>query len=207
MDLARPYAAVAPTVEGDVLVALAHTSRPLTGREVAKLARRGTQPSVQRALNQLALHGLVHTQEAGRAILYTLNRDHIAYPAVELLADLRKRFFDRLRGLVAGWQLRPVHASVFGSAARGDGGQDSDIDVFIVRPPTVGEDDEIWRSQLVELQDSVRQWTGNHASISEVPLDELARLSRTRPAIVGDLEKDAVLLAGVSPTKLFGKKP
>jgi Nucleotidyltransferase domain. len=207
MDLARPYAAVAPTVEGDVLVALAHTSRPLTGREVAKLARRGTQPSVQRALNQLALHGLVHTQEAGRAILYTLNRDHIAYPAVELLADLRKRFFDRLRSLVAGWQLRPVHASVFGSAARGDGGQDSDIDVFIVRPPTVDEDGEIWRSQLVELQDSVRQWTGNHASISEVPLDEVARLSRTRPAIVGDLERDAVLLAGVSPTKLFGKKP
>lgn len=203
VNVARPYAAVSPTVDGDVLVTLARTTRPLTGRQVAKLAPRGTQPSVQRALNHLVDHGLVDAQEAGRAVLYTLNRKHLAYPAVEMLAAIRGELIRRLRETVASWEIQPVHASIFGSVARGDGDTKSDIDLFFVRPGDVNEEDATWRSQLDELSASIRRWTGNRSSISEVAKREIARLRRDRPPVVSELEKDSIGLAGPTATELF----
>ena len=120
-----------------MLVALSRTTRPLTGSEIAKLVRRGTRPGVQRALHRLVAHGLVNSQEAGRAILYVLNRDHLAFPAVESLAEMRSEFLRRMREAIAGWDVQPVHVALFGSAARGDGDVEADIDVLIVRPAEI----------------------------------------------------------------------
>jgi len=72
-------------------------------------------------LNRLADQGLVLQQEAGKAVLYTLNRDHLAAPAVSILADIRSELVRRLRATLADWTIQPVHASLFGWAARGDG--------------------------------------------------------------------------------------
>jgi predicted nucleotidyltransferase len=179
---------------------LARTSRPLTGREVARLGRRGSQPSVQRALNQLASQGIVDARQAGRAILYTLNREHLAYPAVEILAGIRAELVRRLREAVEPWQIQPAHGSIFGSAARGDGGIDSDIDLFFVRPTGVDEEDPTWRSQLERLVESVWRWTGNRVALSEIGRSEVVRLKRERPPVVAGLEEDSVVFAG-QPTK------
>ncbi len=97
MHLARPFAAIIPTLDGEVLVVLAGTTRPLTGRDVAKLVKRGSQAGVNRALRRLVEHGVVEAQEAGAAILYSLNREHLAAPAVSSLADLRGELVRRLR--------------------------------------------------------------------------------------------------------------
>src|SRR4051812_1306892 len=96
MDVARPYAAVAPSLDGDVLVVLAGVTGPLTGRQVAELARRGSQSAVSAVLDRLVEHGLVLRQKAGRAHLHTLNREHVAAPAVEALARARSVLFDRI---------------------------------------------------------------------------------------------------------------
>ena len=204
MDLTRPYSAVSPTIEGEVLTTLARTTRPLSGREVARLVRRGTQPSVQRALNHLVEHGVVDSQEAGgRAVLYTLNRDHLAYPAVEILARLRSDLSRRLRESIGSWAVKPVHVSVFGSAARGDGDTRSDIDVFLVRPGRVDEDDASWRSQVDALTSEITRWTGNPVSISEVAERQIEGLKRARPEIVAELERDSIVLAGPPATELL----
>ena len=84
-----------------------------------------------------------------------------------------------------GVELAPVHASVFGSAARGDGDAASDIDVFVVRPATVAEDDATWRGQLDSLADDITRWTGNHAGISEVGPDDPGALDSP---IAGELQ-------------------
>lgn len=84
------------TLEGDVLVALAGTTRPLTGRQVAGLVPRGSQKAVSVALDRLVEQGIVLRQEAGRAYLHVLNRDHLAAPAVEVLAGLRGELLARL---------------------------------------------------------------------------------------------------------------
>jgi hypothetical protein len=97
----------------------------------------------------------------------------------------------------------PVHASLFGSAARGDGDTSSDIDVFMVRPAAVSTENATWRAQLASLNHDVRRWTGNHAGISEVGQDELPQLATERPPVVDELERDAITLAGVDARHLF----
>jgi predicted nucleotidyltransferase len=196
MDLSRPYGAVSPTLEGDALAVLANTTRPLTGREVARLARRGSQRGVLSALERLVDHGIVVRAEAGRSFQYTLDRDHLAAPAVEILAGMRSALFDRLRDLLAGWEQVPIHGSVFGSAARGDGGLTSDIDLLVVRPGDLDAEDSLWRAQLADLANDVVRWTGNHAAIAEVPGNELRRLADERSTLVDNLRADAVLLYG-----------
>jgi len=196
MDVARPYSAVSPTVDGDVLVVLAGTTKPLTGRQVAHLVRRGSQKAVAVALARLVKHGLVLREEAGPAYLHRLNRDHLAAPAVEALAAMRSELLRRLRERIGQWVVAPSHASLFGSTARADGDTDSDIDLLVVRPEAVGEDDPVWREQLEGLAEAAYTWTGNHASIIELSQDEFAALPAQRPPILDELRADGVDLAG-----------
>ena len=206
MDVARPYTAVASGVDGAVLAVLAGTTGPLTGRQIARLAARGTSPSVSAALDRLVEHGLVLRQVAGRAYLHTLNRDHVAAPAVEALARLRGELFRRLRDALAEWEPAPVHASMFGSAARADGDTSSDIDLLLIRPDGVDAEDERWRDQIHALAESVHAWTGNHASISELAEAELVKLRRKPPPVLKDVRADGIDLAGVPVRSLLKDK-
>lgn len=195
MDLSTPYQSLFPVVDSAALEVLTRSTKPRTGREVAKLAGR-SQDATQRVLDRLVDHGLVLREDAGRARVYRLNWDHVAAEPISLLAELRPRLFERLRGAFEFWHPAPFHVSVFGSAARGDGDVNSDIDIFLVRPGDVPEDDEEWRGHVEALADFVFEWTGNHAGIAEVGEDELERLRRERPAIVKSMEADAVDISG-----------
>lgn len=202
MDLARPYTALSPTLEGDVLAVLVKTTRGLTGREVARLVRRGSQRGVLAALERLVNHGLVAREEAGPSFQYTLNREHLAAPAVEALAGMRAALWARLRSLVAAWSPAATHASVFGSAARAEGDTTSDIDILIVRPEGLDPEDPRWRTQIADLAEQVRLWTGNHAGISEVGAGDLSRLTQQQPALAENLRADAVTLLGPAVAEL-----
>jgi len=154
-------------------------------------------------LNRLSEHGLVDRQEAGRALLFTLNREHLAAPAVTLLAGMRAELVRRLCHAIESWSVVPIHASIFGSAVRGDGDTRSDIDLFIVRTQEIDDDDPVWREQLARLATSVRRWTGNHAGIIEVAEMEISRLCSDEPPIVAELKQDAALLFGPSVCALL----
>jgi predicted nucleotidyltransferase len=203
MDISRPWALIRSPIDIEVLLVLRGTTRPLTGREVARLVRSGSQPTVNAALRRLTEEGILRAQEAGNAYLYTFNRAHLAAPAVELLADIRAELERRLRADVTEWEIAPAHASIFGSAARGDGDTRSDIDVFIVRPARVSEDDARWRVQLERLSDLVHAWTGNHLALSEVSAADVRRLRRERPPVVDELRRDGIALAGPEPSELL----
>ncbi len=203
MDLSRPWALIRSPIDMEVMLVLRGTTRPLTGREVARLVRTGSQPAVNAALRRLAEEGLARAEEAGNAFLYTLNRQHLGAPAVELLAGIRSELERRLRAEIAGWTVAPAHVSIFGSAARGDGDTRSDIDIFVVRPAGVAEDDPGWREQLDRLSDHVHDWTGNRAALSEVSAADVRRLRRERPPVVEELRRDAITLAGPTPTELL----
>lgn len=205
MDLSRAYSAVAPTVEGDVLVVLAGTTQPLTGRRVARLARRGSVAAVAKALGRLVSQGLVLRQEAPPASLYTLNRQHVAASTVETLAHIRTELLDRLRHAFSTWSIPPVHASLFGSAARGDGDTDSDIDIFIVRPAGVDAEDATWDEELQDIGDAVLAWTGNHAGVIDFAEQDIGQLHDENPPVLQDLRRDGIDLAGVSLRELLGR--
>lgn len=198
MDLAHPYHAICPTLDGAVLSTLAGTSRPLSGREVARLAGRGSHSGTLDVLNRLTEQGVVDRQEAGRALLYTLNRDHLAVPAVTAMASIRLRLIESLRDALKGWSISPVHAWLFGSMARGEGDTHSDIDIFLVRPSTVVDPDSgPWDDQVDQLSNAVRRWTGNHAGIVQVSAGEFSRLAREGSPVIGELAADAIALSGL----------
>jgi DNA-binding transcriptional ArsR family regulator len=207
MNVAEPHTAICPTLDSGVLSVLAGTTRPLTGREVARLMGRNSHSGVLDVLTRLSEHGLVDRQEAGRALLYTLNRDHLAAPAVSILAGIRGELLDRLRERIGGWELQPLHASLFGSVARRDGDVDSDIDLFIVRPIRLSDEDSRWRGQINDLAGSVQRWTGNRAGIAEVAEAEINRLSQGETPIVNELRSDAIVLTGPDIVALFGTPP
>lgn len=204
MDLSRPWALIRSPIDMEVLLVLRGTTHPLTGRDVARLVRTGSQPAVNAALRRLADEGILLAEEAGNAYLYTFNREHLAAPALELLADIRSELERRLRAEIAEWETEPAHVSIFGSAARGDGDTRSDIDIFVVRPADVPEDNSGWREQLDRLSEHVHDWTGNRVALSEVSAADVRRLRRERPPVVEELHRDAITLAGPAPTKLLG---
>jgi predicted nucleotidyltransferase len=204
MDLSRPWAPIRSPIDMEVMRVLRGTARALTGRDVARLVRTGSQPTVNASLRRLSAEGLVRVEEAGNAYLYTFNREHLAAPAVELLADIRAELERRLRDEIASWTIAPVHLSIFGSAARGDGNTASDIDIFVVRPRDISHDDPHWREQLDSLSDRVLAWTGNHAGLSEVSETDVRRLRRERPPVVDELSREAITVAGPKPAELLG---
>jgi predicted nucleotidyltransferase len=147
-------------------------------------------------LHRLTEHGLVTRVELNRAYLFTLNREHLAAPAVEILMGMRTELVRRLRGSFNSWEIAPAHVSMFGSAARGDGDTASDIDLLVIRPNNVTDDNATWRAQLADLKDQIRRWTGNHAQIVELTGQEVVRLRQDERAIIAALRSDAVVLYG-----------
>ncbi len=170
------------------------------------MASRGSEAGIRKALARLTSHGIIGAQEAGRALLYTLNRDHLAVPALEVLANMRTELERRLSEEIESWSLQPDYVSIFGSAARADGDTSSDIDLFVVRQDGVEEEDPVWREQLDGLTDDTFRWTGNHLALSEVGTRELRRLRRERPPIVEDLCNEALTRAGRDVQRFFGDR-
>ena len=98
MDLTRPMHSVIPSVQGDVLAVLARTQQPLTGRGVAELIDgRASVSGVKVALRALVVSGLVTAEPHPPAMLYRLNRQHLAANSIEELANLRGRLLSAMR--------------------------------------------------------------------------------------------------------------
>jgi predicted nucleotidyltransferase len=194
MNLARPLEVVTPTVDADVLAVLAGAEASFTGRQVHQVAGRHSERGVRNALQRLVTQGIVTRERVGAADRFTLNRDHLAAPHVEALANMRGELSARIRAELDAWRPEAEYVAMFGSAARGDMHADSDIDVLIVRPSSVEPDDDHWSAQIDTMSRHVTAWTGNDARVLELSADELRR--RTNAAIVREVAKDGITLHG-----------
>jgi predicted nucleotidyltransferase len=206
MNVAAPHRAVSSGLEGDVLVLLAGITRPASGREIAERLGLRSHDGVRKALERLVRQGIVSREGSRSAYLHVLNREHLGAPAVAALASMRAELWRRLRDAVAEWELAPVHASAFGSAARADGNEESDIDVFVVRPDGVSEADPRWIDQVDSLGARIQQWTGNRASIIEQSEESLKEMlvEPDPPPVLTSIARDAIDLAGVPSRRLLG---
>jgi hypothetical protein len=204
MNVARPYTAVCPSLEGEVLQTLAGTTMAMTGRQIARLTGRSSHSGVLDTLHRLTDHGLVDRVELNRAFLFSLNREHLAYPGVIALTGMRAALFGGIQQELGIWQIAPTHVSLFGSTARGDGDTHSDIDLFVIRPAATPEQDPRWREQLDGLASKISRWTGNRAAILEVAEGELARLATDEPPVLAQLRSDSILLSGSDISTLLG---
>ena len=196
MQLDRPLRVVTPTVDGDVLAVLARAEAEFTPPEVHQLVGAHSEDGVRRALMRLADQGIVLHRRAGRAGLYTLNRDHLAVAAVIDLASLKDKLLARCRERLAGWQPPARYAALFGSAAHGAMRLDSDIDLLVVRPDRVDADADAWRSQLSSLTSDVHTWTGNDTRILELAESEASAGLAAGERVLLDIAAGGIHLAG-----------
>jgi predicted nucleotidyltransferase len=196
MDLSMPSLSVVPTLDGPVLVTLAGLSTPVSGRRIHQLCGVGSEAGVRNVLNRLVHQGVVHASEAGSAVLYAANREHLAWPAVSALAGMRGQLLARLRDEFGAWGPRVRSAALFGSAARGDGTSDSDIDLLVVRQRRTDPNGEAWQSQLARVRERVAAWTGNPCQVYEIGSDELEMHIAAGEPIVAEWRRDAITVAG-----------
>jgi predicted nucleotidyltransferase len=190
MDLSAPITDVIPGHRGAVLAALLRLREPVTGRELA--AQAGVPAATaRRIIDDLAEAGLVDLRPAGRALGVTLNRQHLAVPALEQLAAMRALLIDTLRASIAAWELPAAAAWMFGSAARGDGDRRSDIDLVVVAR---GETSDDWETQTADLASLGSACTGNDVQVLDYSKREFRRLvSETNP-LIRSLREDGIEL-------------
>lgn len=167
MDFERPLRVVTPSLDGDVLAVLAGGHVVASGRELHRLVGHSSEEGVRRAAERLTRQGIVTQETVGRARLYALNREHLAAAPIEALASLRLQLIERLRSTVSGWKTPAAAVTLFGSVARKEATEDSDLDLLVVRRKLVSFEDEDWRAQLEALERAATRWTGNDARVLE----------------------------------------
>ena len=198
VDLSAPITDVIPGHRGVLLAVLLRLREPVTGRELA--AQAGVPPATaRRIIDDLAEAGLVDLRPAGRALGVTLNRQHLAVPALEQLAAMRALLIERLRATIAVWNLPVAAAWMFGSAARGDGDRRSDIDLVVVARDETSDD---WETQTGDLASLIRASTGNDVQILDYSKREFRRLVSAANPLIRSLREDGVELADGSSTFL-----
>ena len=175
MDLQHPLRTLVPSLDWAVLEVLAATRSSLGASQIHRLSSTGSRKGQAAVLDRLVEHGLVIAEPAGQGFLYRLNRDHMLAPAVIVAVGLRAQLLQRLADETAQLAPRPVHASVFGSFARGDSGAESDIDILLL---AVSEPDAAaWDPQIDRLQERVTLWTGNRCRCLVFGVERVRQLS------------------------------
>lgn len=195
MDFSNPLRILTPTLEAAVLQVLAPADKAFTGREIHRKTKSASQEGVRVALGRLVRQGIVEDERAGNATLFRLNRDHLAAAHIIALAALRQRFLDRLREDFGEWEVPPAVAAVFGSVARGDADEDSDVDLLIVRPVRAARDEARWNAQVFALQIKASAWSGNDTRTIEYDFEEFRRL-RTQEPVIQEAVREGIVVSG-----------
>jgi len=206
VNLSEPIASVIPGAYGPILAALFRTGVPLSGRQIAGLVEgKVSRSRVNDVLRELAAHGLVCEAVHPPAILYTVNRNHVAAEALEALVELRPRLLDRMRADIAHWEPSAISVLLYGSVARGEGNANSDIDVLVVRPDAVSAEETTWRNQVDQFVDRVQTWSGNACEVLELSDAEFTTAMTRGRKLERELRRDAICLGGEAPDMLLSK--
>lgn len=193
MNLNRPLSTVTPTLDGDVLAVLARGDAGFTAGQLRRILTRYSEEGIRKVLHRLTKQGVVRAESAGNAVVYRFNSDHLAAEHIVGLAGLMGMFLARLEQRLGSWEVPPVYAAVFGSAARGTMTAESDVDLLLVRPDAV--DGDRWEAQVALLVADVSRWTGNDTRPLEFTAAELVARAGDEP-VLRDVLEEGLTVAG-----------
>lgn len=205
VDFQRPVEAVIPGVQGRILAVLAETTAELNLRTIARLS--GVSPAqASRVLPELVALGLVARREAPPSALFALIDEHVAGRLVRSLSRSRESVLEQLGALAGQMDPTPVSVIVFGSLARGEADALSDVDIVLVRPSDVDEDDDPWASSADGWRTAAQRLTGNAVQVIEIDEGELARRLRRPAELWANVLRDGVIVHGVPLETLRGRR-
>jgi predicted nucleotidyltransferase len=106
----------------------------------------------------------------------------------------------------AAGQIDPAPVSVisFGSFARGDDEPDSDIDVVIVRQPSVDANDDLWLNQIENWRATLGRIAGRHVETLDVDAEDAAAKLASRRSLWREIRRDGHVVFGHSLSELPG---
>lgn len=161
MRFQNPFAAMNTTgIDSQILVVLARSEQYLTVAEIHQLIPEvGSLQGIRKALARLVQQGTALERFTGRSAGYALNREHLLTPSIMNIANIKSEFIRRLSQTISEWETQPLTVKLFGSAAREDMSDDSDIDLLVVMPTTASRHTAV--TLVDELAAQAKQWTGN----------------------------------------------
>lgn len=205
MDFVRPIEAIIPGAQGRVLAVLAETTAELNLRTIAQLSG-VSQAQASRVLPRLVDLGVVKRREVPPSSLFRLVPEHVAARVVLDLGRTTDTVVDEIGRMAQALPFPPVSVIVFGSFARREAGADSDIDVVVVRPGGIDEDDEEWTSSIEQWRTDVRRLTGNPVEVLEVSSDEAAARLAGRAQLWNEIRRDGRVVHGIGLDGLRGAR-
>jgi predicted nucleotidyltransferase len=196
MDFMRPVEAIVPGAQGRVLAVLAETTAELNLRTIAELSG-GSLVQASRVLPGLVALGVLERREVPPSSLFRFVQDHVASRAILALARATDTVLEELGRLATSLLLPPLSVVAFGSFARREADAESDIDLLVVRPDDVDEDDEKWAASTERLHGEGRRLTGNRLEVLEVSTSEVAALLNSRRPLWADIRRDGRVVHGL----------
>ena len=201
MDFPRAVEAIIPDAQGRILASLAHTTQELSLSALAELSG-VSLAHVARVIPRLAELGVVERRDVPPAVLVRLVPEHLASRAILILADLRHAFLDELGESARRLDPAPANVTLFGSFARGDDDAQSDVDVVVVRPSSVDEDDMPWAEAMAHWEVHVQRISGNAVNRIEVAEAEAPKLMKSRRPLWQAIRREGIVLQGVPLAEL-----
>lgn len=189
MQLASPLATLVGGQQAAALRVLARTDAGMTGRQVARVAQTGNT-ATKRALDKLEHAGLVTVNRGLHSSSYRVNEDHVLWPALRLALDASRVLDERIAHFVDGSGVPVTSVAVFGSVARGEATDDSDVDLVVVYP------DELVVDLSVALGSAVERWTGNETQVFDVSREDLRKMVADGDPLVESWRKEARTIVG-----------
>lgn len=193
MNLAEPADLVMPHATAALLRVLVRAEASFSIRQLARLAEVSAPRAVE-IVNRASERGLILVEQAGRSRMCRFNREHLAANAIIDLVTMRERILLALESEITSWSIQPLHASLFGSAARGDGGTESDIDVLVIRPEEAVEN--IWDEQKYASGLRLMAKIGNSVSWFDISVAELKSASDASEPILSEWKSESIRLFG-----------
>lgn len=206
MDLSNPLASIMPANDALVFRVLARLESPVSGRQVHKLAGYSSYSGVRLALERLTTTGIVHAQRLEHATLFSINRDHLLWPCLDEIMVSRLQLMRMIRGYLN----YPVEfaspdgqlsVSFYGSVARCDSSQSSDVDLAVVYATTDLRRE--LKSTVLQVADQIELWTGNPCQMYDITRTELKHMVTVEDPLVASWSQDAVAILGPSMQTLI----
>ncbi len=192
----RPIEGIIPGAQGRVLAVLAETTAELNLRTIAQLSG-VSQAHVSRILPGLVELGVVERREVPPSSLFRLVTEHVATRAILDLARSTDTVLGEIGRLARSLPLPPVSVIVFGSFARREAHAESDIDVVVIRPDELHNDDDQWSTSIEQWRTDIRRITGNRVEVLEVSADEAAARLSGRAELWNEIRRDGRVVHGL----------
>lgn len=163
MKLQNPFTAICCDADAAVLLALGRAPVELTAQQVFGLAAGPSLSSVRRSLERLARGGVINERVLGQARGYSLNQQHLLARPIQDIAHATEELYSRIAQSLDAWPVSVAGCVLFGSAARGEMGDSSDIDLLIL---VANESAAVQvENGVYELSQQVEAWTGVPANV------------------------------------------